>query len=86
MTTGEMTVTLPPELAKLVEVELGSGRYASMAELLRDALQALAERDDALEHWLREDVVAGHAEYLADPSTAVAAADVLARIKSRRHD
>ncbi|CAH1656453.1 Type II toxin-antitoxin system ParD family antitoxin [Hyphomicrobiales bacterium] len=85
MPTGEMTVTLPPELAKLVEVELVSGRYASMVEVLRDALQALAERDEALEHWLREDIVAGHAEYLADPSAVVAASDVLARVKSRRH-
>lgn len=82
MSTGEMTVILPPDLARLVEVELGSGRYASQVDVLRDALHALAERDDALERWLREDVVAGHAEYLADPSSAVSAADVLSRVKS----
>lgn len=82
MPTGEMTVTLPPDLARLVEAELDSGRYASTLEVLSDALQALAERDDALEHWLREEVVAGHAEYLADPSTAVSAANILTRIKS----
>lgn len=84
MSAGEMTVVLPPELAKRVQDELGSGRYASTVEVFRDALQALAEREDALEHWLREEVVGGHAEYRADPSTAVSAADVLARIKSRQ--
>ena len=42
------------------------------------------ERDAAIERWLREDVVAGHREYLADPSKAVPADEVLPRIRARR--
>jgi antitoxin ParD1/3/4 len=86
MSAGEMTVVLPAELAKLVEAELGSGRYNSTVEVFRDALRALAERDDVLEDWLREEVVRGHQEYVADPSKAVPAADALAWIKSHRND
>jgi hypothetical protein len=40
--------------------------------------------DATLEQWLRDEVIAGHQEYLADPSQAVPVEDVLARIKARR--
>jgi hypothetical protein len=40
--------------------------------------------DVTLEQWLRDEVIAGHQEYLADPSRAVPVEDVLARIKARR--
>jgi hypothetical protein len=38
----------------------------------------------SFEQWLRDEVLAGHAEYLADPSQGIPAEDVLARIKARR--
>ncbi len=39
---------------------------------------------EAMERWLREEVTAGHKEYLADPSKGVAADAILGRIKARR--
>jgi antitoxin ParD1/3/4 len=45
---------------------------------------ARAGRDAAFEQWLRDEVIAGHQEYLADPSQAIPAEDILARIKARR--
>jgi antitoxin ParD1/3/4 len=42
------------------------------------------ERDAAVEKWLRGEVLAGHDEYLADPSKAVPVDDVLGRIKRRK--
>ena len=39
---------------------------------------------EIVERWLREEVVAGHAEYLADQSKAVPAKDILDRLKRRR--
>jgi hypothetical protein len=44
------------------------------------------ERDAAVEKWLREAVVAGHAEYLADPSRTVPIEQVLQRVEMRRRD
>jgi hypothetical protein len=39
---------------------------------------------EAFEQWLWEEVVAGHKEYLADPSQGVAAEEILPRTKARR--
>ena len=70
-----------------------------MTKLMVEAIEALlrvpAEQQDDVaravlqltgtERWLCDEVVPGHAEYLADPSKAVPAEDVLSRIKARRH-
>jgi antitoxin ParD1/3/4 len=83
-TTQQFSITLPLEMVKAVERKIKSGAYASVSEVLRDGVRALLERDAALERWLREEVVAGHKEYLADPSTGVPAQAVLAHVKARR--
>jgi len=66
-TTQQFSITLPLDMAEAVEEKIKSGFYASVSEVLRDGVRALLERDAAVEKWLREEVVAGHAEYLADP-------------------
>ena len=40
-----MTLDLTPELEKLVQSKLQSGRYGSAIEVLREALQLLDQRD-----------------------------------------
>jgi hypothetical protein len=44
----------------------------------------MRERDAAVEQWLGNEVIAGHQEYLADPSQGVRAEEILDRIKARR--
>jgi antitoxin ParD1/3/4 len=44
----------------------------------------MCERDATVEQWLRDEVIAGHQEYLADPSQGVPAEEILDRIKARR--
>ena len=83
-TTQQFSITLPLEMAEAVAAKIESGRYATVSDMVRDGVRALLERDEAVERWLREDVVAGHAEYLADPSKAVPAEAILGRIKARR--
>ena len=83
-TTQQFSITLPHDMAAMVEAKISSGAYASVSEVMRDGMRALMERDAALERWLRTEVVAGHTEYLADPSKAVPAEELLARIKARR--
>jgi len=80
----QFSVTLPLDMAEAVEAKLRLGEYASESELLSDGVRALLDRDSSLEQWLREVVVAGHAEYLADPSQAAPAEELLSRIKARR--
>jgi antitoxin ParD1/3/4 len=83
-TTQQFSITLPVEMAEVVEGKIKSGAYASVSEVMRDGVRALLERDAAVERWLREEVMAGHAEYLAKPSSGVAAEEILGRIKARR--
>jgi antitoxin ParD1/3/4 len=80
----QFNVTLPPAIAEIVEAKIRSGAYASVSDLLCDGVQALLDRAQPLEKWLREDVVAGHHEYLADPTKGVPAEDVLERLEARR--
>jgi antitoxin ParD1/3/4 len=82
--TEQLSITLPHEMAEVVEEKIRSGAYGSASEVICDGLRALLERDASIERWLREEVVAGHQEYLADPSTAVPADALLDRIKARR--
>jgi antitoxin ParD1/3/4 len=83
-TTQQFSITLPHDMAEAVEEKIKSGAYASVSEVVRDGMRALLERDAAVERWLREEVVPGHAEYLADPSKGVPAGEVLGRIKAQR--
>jgi antitoxin ParD1/3/4 len=83
-TTQQFSITLPHDMAEVVEGKIKSGQYASVSEVVREGVRALVERDAALERWLREEVVAGHAEYLADPSKGVPADAILGRIRARR--
>ena len=83
-TTQQFSITLPLDMAEMVEGQIKSGSYASVSEVVRDGVRALMERDAAVERWLREEVLAGHSEYLADPSQGVPAEEILARIKARR--
>lgn len=41
-----MSYAFPPDVAALVEARLASGRYASEDDILRDALQALADVEE----------------------------------------
>jgi len=43
-----------------------------------------AAANEAFERWVLEEIVPGHAEYVADPSKAVPAEELLSRIKERR--
>jgi putative addiction module CopG family antidote len=83
-TTQQFSITLPVDMAEAVEGKIRSGLYASVSEVMRDGVRALLERDAAVERWLREEVLAGHTGYLADPSKGVPADEILGRIKARR--
>ncbi len=42
-----MNVSLTPELEKFISVKVGSGRYNSASEVVREALRLLEEHDSA---------------------------------------
>lgn len=76
-------VTLPADLAELVEDKIKSGAYANAADVIREGLQALVERDEPFEAWLRDEAVRSYDEYMADPSIGIPIDEVKRRIRER---
>lgn len=79
-TTKQLSITLPTNMAEALKERVTSGAYASESEVVRDGLRALFARDEAVEAWLRTEVVASYDEVRADPSQAISSADVRAHL------
>ena len=77
-------IVLPVEMAAELEEKVRSGEFDSVQDALIEGARTLLQRDAEIDHWLRHEVVAGHAEYLTDPSAAIAADVLLDRIKNSR--
>ena len=78
--TQQFSITLPHEMAEAVRAKVASGEYATESEVIRDGLRVLLARDRAFEDWLRKDVAAAYDKLKAEPSRAVAASAVKARL------
>jgi antitoxin ParD1/3/4 len=79
-TTQQMSITLPNELASAVRAKVTSGEYASESEVIRDGLRVLMARDRAVDRWLNTQVGPAYDALQADPSRAVTATQVRARL------
>ena len=79
-TTKQFSITLPNEMADVVKAKVTAGEYATESEVIRDGLRVLMARDRAVENWLREQVGPAYDALKADPSRAVTADQVRARI------
>jgi putative addiction module CopG family antidote len=76
-----MSITLPVEMADSVRAKVASGDYASESEVIREGLRALEARDEAVERWLRTEVVATYEEMKAHPERGIPAEEVRANIE-----
>ena len=83
-TTQQMSITLPNEMADAVKAKVRMGQYASESDVIRDGLGALMARDRAVESWLPQQVAPAHDALRADPSRAVTADQVRARVAAER--
>ena len=79
-TTQQLSITLPNEMADAVKAKVRTGEYASESEVIREGLRALMERDRAVENWLISQVGPAYDALKADPSRAVSADQVRARL------
>lgn len=79
-TTQQMSITLPNDMADVVKTKVRSGEYASESEVIRDGLRALMARDRVVEGWLNNQVGPAYDALKADPSRAVTADQVRARL------
>ena len=86
-TTKQLSISLPTKAAGALKERVTSGAYASESEVVRDGLRALFAREEAIEAWLRAEVVSSHDEQRADPSRALRSADLrshLSQLHSQR--
>jgi antitoxin ParD1/3/4 len=83
-TTRQLSITLPNDMADALRERVRSGEYASESEVIREGLRALFARDQAVEAWLREEVAAAYDAVVAEPSRAVTAQTVRARLAAEQ--
>ena len=74
---------MPGRFSATYQAKVASGAYASESEVIREGLRFLEERDQAVEKWLREQVVPSVKAHLADPSRAVPIEEAFAGLKER---
>jgi antitoxin ParD1/3/4 len=72
-TTQSLSITLPLDMARMVEAKVASGEYATESDVIREGLLALADRDAAIETWLRDEVLPTLEAVKADPSRMLSA-------------
>lgn len=78
--TQQFSITLPLQMADVVKAKVAAGEYATESEVIRDGLRALLARDRALESWLVGQVAPAYDALKADPSRALSADQVRARL------
>jgi len=80
----QLTITLPAGMAELVRRKVTSGEYSNESEVIADSLALLEDDKETFERWLREDVIAACEEFEADPSSAISAEELLAKLERAR--
>lgn len=83
-TTRQLSITLPNAMADEVKERVSSGAYATESEVVREGLRALFGREQAVEEWLRTEVVAAYDELRRDPAQAVGADDLRAHLRDHK--
>lgn len=78
--TRRLSVTLPEDLAEMVEAKVASGEYASEDDVIQEGLRALDDRQQTIETWLREEVLPVYDLMAADPSQGLTADQVRAAL------
>jgi antitoxin ParD1/3/4 len=76
------TFSLPAEQAEYIDRKVAAGTYASGSEVIREGLRALQERDEAVERWLREEVLPVAVEMEAHPDRAIPAEKAFAQLRA----
>ena len=70
MQREQISFSLSSEIVAMLEAKVRSGKYGSESEIVEEALLALAAKDQAIEDWLRDEVVPAYDALQADASRA----------------
>jgi antitoxin ParD1/3/4 len=75
---------LPAEQASYIDSLVASGVYGSGSEVVRAGIEALQDRDAALQDWLRNDVAPVYDAMQADPNRGIPAEQVQATLRAHQ--
>lgn len=76
------TVTLGKSQSDFIDAKIASGDYVTASEVMRAGIVALAEREAAVERWVRTEVAAAFDQSLANPNDALDLEQAFAQIRS----
>ncbi len=68
---------------QFIQRQLDSGRYSDRNDVIHAGLQMLAEFEEGLEEWLKDEIPDRHTELKADPSKAVSFDEARARFEKK---
>jgi len=80
--TQQLSITLPNEMAQQIRAKVEAGEYTTESEVIRDGIRTLLARDRAIDLWLREKFAPAYDALKADPSRAVSAKQIRARLSA----
>jgi putative addiction module CopG family antidote len=82
-TTQQYSITLPRDMARLIEKKIESGAYATVSEVLREGVRTLADRDAVLEKWLRTEAMESYKQYKRNPDSGIPLKKAFARLRKK---
>ncbi|SNS25241.1 MULTISPECIES: type II toxin-antitoxin system ParD family antitoxin [unclassified Azospirillum] len=74
------SVPVPEDMGSFVDDLVARGDYADAADVIRAGLQALRDREDTVEQWLRDEVAPTFDAMKANPARGIGAGEVEAAI------
>jgi antitoxin ParD1/3/4 len=80
--TEKRAFDLPSEQSDYIDHLVKSGIYASANHVIRAGLSAPQDQDEAIEHWLREDVAPVYDAMKENPGRAIPAETRFARLRA----
>lgn len=83
MPATKRTFSLPPEQSAFIDEKIKSGQFASGSEVIRAGLRALQERDNAVEHWLQNEVATTYDAAKEGRGTTMPVGDAFDKIRAR---
>ena len=79
-----LRIVLQDDMADAVRARVASGKYDDVTAVVSEGLHALAEREQAVEAWLRDTIVREYAAWEAGTLETVDLDDVIAEIELER--
>ena len=88
VTSKQLSITLPVDMANMLQAKVDMGEYASVSSAIQDALRLAQARDrafeNAIENWLRTEVLPAYDEFKAAPDKGLSLDQVRESITQAR--